>query len=155
MEKENLKTFIRLLQKVRKQPSRTFDLGLIVKEPKSKTKAEGIFSETRKLINIEKIVYGKPEIDEDIFEKIINAFQKGKWIFLEIKKDISSPLLNQLKHLADFNSLQLIDYKGKDIFEMKMPENSRVIVFAGRDFIENKITYPHFYKLFGPVLSLK
>ncbi|MGC9032740.1 MAG: hypothetical protein ACP5H9_05050, partial [Candidatus Woesearchaeota archaeon] len=37
--------------------------------------------------------------------------------FLEIKKDIGSSLLNQLKHLANRNSFQLIDYQGKDVFE--------------------------------------
>lgn len=155
MDKDKLNTFIHLLQKVQKQPSRTFDLGLIVKEPKGKTGANKIFSEVKKLMSVEKIIYDKSAIDEDVFERIIKAFQKGKWIFLEIRKDPSSSLLNQLKHLANHNSLQLIDYRGKDIFEMKIPENSRVIIFSERDFIENHITYPHFYRLFGPTLSLK
>ena len=90
-----------------------------------------------------------------MIEKIIDAFEKSKWVFLEIEKNISSPLLNQLKHLANHNVLQLLDYKGKDLFEMKMPKDSRLIVFSERDFIENKITYPHFYRLFGPTLSLE
>lgn len=155
MGKEKLNTFIRLLQKVQKQPSRTFDLGLIVKEPESKTVADEIFDEVKKLVNIERIIYDQSTIDEDVFEKIIQAFQEGKWVFLEIQKDLSSPLLNQLKHLANYNSFQLIDYREKDIFEMKMPEESRIIIFAERDFIENKISYPHFYRLFGPTLSIK
>jgi hypothetical protein len=155
MDKEKLKTFIRLLQKVKKQPSQTFDFGLIVKEPKSKISSDGILKAAKKIIDIEKIAYDKSSIDEGVMENLVNVFKKGKWVFLEIKKDISSPLLNQLKHLANFNSFQLLDYKGKDIFEIKMPENSRVIVFAERDFIENKVSYPHFYRLFGPTLSIK
>jgi len=155
MNKEKLEMFIHLLQKVQKQSSRTFDLGLIVKEQKSQVKVKEFFEEIKKLVDIERIVYDEKIFDEDVIDKIVDAFQKNKWVFLEIKKDIGSPLLNQLKHLANYNSFQLIDYQGKDIFEMKMPENSRLIVFAERDFIENKITYPHFYRLFGPTLSLK
>ena len=155
MDKEKLNTFIQLLRKVQKQSSRTFDLGLIVKEPNSEIDVNEIFDEVKKLVPVERIVYNESAIDEDIFEKIIKAFEENKWIFLEIKKDISSPLLNQLKHLANYNSLQLIDYQGKDVFEMKMPESSRVIIYVERDFIENKIAYPHFYRLFGPTLSIK
>jgi len=155
MDREKLKTFIHLLQKTQKQPSRTFDLGLIVKELGSQIEVEEVFEEIKKIVDIERIVYDETIFDEDVIDKIVNTFQKNKWVFLEIKKDISSPLLNQLKHLANHNFLQLIDYQGKDVFEMKMPENSRVIVFAERDFIENKISYPYFYRLFGPTLSLK
>jgi hypothetical protein len=152
---EKLNTFIRLLQRVRKQPSQTFDLGLIVKELGSQIEVEEVFEEIKKIVDIERIVYDETIFDEDVIDKIVDIFRKNRWVFLEIKKDISSPLLNQLKHLANHNSFQLIDYQGKDIFDMKMPENSRLIVFTERDFIENKISYPHFYRLFGPTLSLK
>jgi hypothetical protein len=155
MDKEKLKTFIHLLQKVQKQLSQTFDLGLIVKELESQIEVKEVFEEIKKIVNIERIIYDETTFDEDVIDKIVDAFQENKWVFLEIKKDIGSPLLNQLKHLANHNLLQLIDYQGKDVFEMKMPENSRLIVFAERDFIENKISYPHFYRLFGPTLILK
>jgi len=155
MEGEKLNTFIRLLQRVRKQPSQTFDLGLIVKELGSRVEVEEVFEEIKRTVNIERIVYDETIFDEDAIDKIVDTFQKNKWVFLEIKKDIGSFLLNQLKHLANHNFLQLIDYQGKDIFDMKMPENSRLVIFAERDFIENKISYPHFYRLFGPTLSLK
>ncbi len=153
MDTEKLDTFIRLLQRIQKQPNKTFDLGLIVREPKSQINSEEIFNEVNKLVPIEKIIYNNSIFDEDVVEAIINIFEKEKWIFLEIKKDIGSLLFNQLKYLANFNSLQLIDYKGQDIFKMKMPKESRIIIFIERDFIENKISYPNFYTLFGPVLS--
>jgi len=155
MDKEKLSMFIHLLQKVQKQPNQTFDLGLIVEELGSQIEVEEVFEEIKKIVDTERIVYDEKIFDEDVIDKIVDIFRKNKWVFLEIKKDIKSPLLNQLKHLANHNCLQLIDYQGKDIFEMKMPENSRLIVFAERDFIENKISYPHFYRLFGPTLSLK
>jgi len=155
MKKNELNTFIHLLQKVFTQKQPAFDLGLIVKEPQSRIEFKEVFEEIKKIVDIERIAYDETIFDEDAIDKIVETFQKNKWVFLEIKKDIGSPLLNQLKHLANHNSFQLIDYQGKDIFEMKMPENSRMIVFAERDFIENKITYSHFYKLFGPTLSLK
>jgi len=155
MDKEKLNIYIRLLQKVFTQKQPAFDLGLIVKEPQSRIEVKEVFEEIKKIVDIEKVVYDETIFDEDVIDKIVGAFQKNKWVFLEIKKDIGSPLLNQLKHLANHNSVQLIDYQGKDVFEMKIPENSRVIVFAERDFIENKITYFHFYRLFGPTLSIK
>lgn len=153
MDKEKLKHFIQLLKRVKHRD--LFDLGLIVKESKSKIESQDILKEIQKEVPIERLVYDKEITDEGTIEKIINAFKEGKWVFLEIKKDIKSPLLNQLKHLANYNSFQLIDYQGKDLFEMKMPEESRLIVFAERDFIENKISYPHFYTLFGPTLSIE
>ena len=42
MNQEKLKKFIRLLQKVQKQSNRTFDLGLIIKESKSKISSDKI-----------------------------------------------------------------------------------------------------------------
>lgn len=154
MEREKLKQFLQLLQKVKHPLRKTFDLGLIVKEPKSGVKSDEVFKEIQKKIEIEKIVYDEKVFDEDVIEQIIDLFKEKKWVFLEIRKNIQSPLLNQLKHLANYNSFQLIDYKGQDVFEMKIPKESRLIVFAERDFIENKISYPHFYILFGPTLNI-
>lgn len=156
MNKEELNLFIISLQKVRKPCSKTFNLGLIIKEPKSKISSDKVLKEIKKQVDSEKIVYDQSTIDEKVIEKIIEAFKNNKWIFLEVKKDVKSLLLNQLQHLANYNSLQLIDYQGKDLREIKMPENSRFIIFAEREIIEKKISYPHFYLLFGgPVLSLK
>lgn len=155
MDKERLQQFIQLLQRVKHPLKHTFDLGLIVKEPKSEVKKNNLLKEIKKIVSLEDIVYNEEITDETVIEKIINSFEKKKWVFLEIKKDIKSPLLNQLKHLANYNSFQLIDYKDRDVFEIKMPQESRIIVFGERDFIENKISYPHFYILFGPTLSLK
>ena len=155
MDKEKLNTFIRLLQKCQRQPSQIFDLGLVVKESKSRISNEKIFNEIKKIVDIKRIICNKSSLDEEVIDKIVEAFSKNKWVFLEIKKDIGSPLLNQLKHLANHNSLQLLNYKGGDLSEIEMSKDSRVIVFAERDFIENKITYPHFYRLFGPTLSIK
>ena len=154
MDKEKLNTFIRLLQKVRKEPSQTFDLGLVVKESKNRVTSNKALEAIKKITKIERIIYDKSMTDEDLIAKVIESFKGSKWIFIEIKKDIGSLLLNQLKHLANYNSLQLVDYQGKDLFEIKIPETARVIIFAERDFIEKKITYPHFYRLFGPTLNL-
>ena len=52
MNQEKLDTFIRFLQKVQKQPSQTFDLGLIVKEPKSQVSEEKVFRGIKKIVSI-------------------------------------------------------------------------------------------------------
>lgn len=156
MKQEKLQIFIRLLQGPHRHPYLPlYDLGLIVKEPESKIAPEKAFKELQKIVDIEKIVYDQFSFDEETVEKIIEAFRNKKWVFLEIKRDVGDLLLNQLKHLSSSNSIQLFDFKGKDVFEMKMPKESRLIIFSKRDFIENKISYPHFYRLFGPILSIK
>jgi len=157
MDNEKLKQFIRLLQKVKRQPQGVFDIGLIVKEPSAKKSISGekIFREIKNIVPIEKIVYDSSTDDENTIQKLISVFQKKNWAFLEIKKDIGSPFLNQLKHLSNRNFLQILNYNNQDVFEIKMPEDTRIVVFAERDFIENKITYPHFYRIFGPTLSIK
>ncbi len=157
MNKEKLEQFIRLLQKVKRQPQRVFDIGLIIKEPSAEKSVSGekVFREIKNIAPIEKIIYDNSMDDENAIQKLINVFRKKNWAFLEIKKDISSLFLNQLKHLSNRNFLQLLNYNNQDVFEIKMPEDTKIIVFAERDFIENKITYPHFYRLFGPTLSIK
>ena len=86
MSQEKLKKFIRLLQKVQKQPNRTFDLGLIIKEPKNKISSGKILEAIKKLTDIEKITYDKSIADEDVIEKIIDAFEKSKWVVKNDKK---------------------------------------------------------------------
>lgn len=154
MIKGKLNTFIQLLQKVQREPSKVFDLGLIVGEPQNRLDIDEVFKEIKKILPIERITYEKDISDEKVIGRIIKAFEQQKWIFLEIKKDVGSLLLNQLKHLANYNSFQILNYKDKDVFEMKMPKKSRVIVYVERDLIDKKITYPNFYQLFGPILNL-
>ncbi|MDW7988083.1 MAG: hypothetical protein RMJ65_05225 [candidate division WOR-3 bacterium] len=154
MDKELLREFIQFLRLFEHPVKKTYDLGLIVKEPNSNETQKVVLEEIRNIVPIEVIVYDEAISDTTAIEKIIGAFRDKKWVFLEIKKDLKSPLLNQLKHLANYNSFQIFDYHGQDVFEMKMPRESRIIVFAERDFIEKEISYPYFYTLFGPVLSL-
>ena len=157
MNKEKLERFIRLLQKVKKQPQGVFDIGLIIQEPSAKKNVSGekIFSEIKNIVPAKRIVYDNSTDNENTIQELISVFQKKNWVFLEIKKDIDSLVLNQLKHLSNHNFLQLLNYNNQDVSEIKMPEETRIIVFAKRNFIENRITYPHFYRLFGPILSIK
>lgn len=149
-----LKDFFSALKSVKRQPGGLFDVGLLIKEPKSKTNAEKLFQEMKKLTPTQNIIYDQSVTDEKTIKQLVDAFKKEKWVLLEIKKDISSLLLNQLKHLANSNNLQILNFNDKEVFEMKLPEQCRLIVLAERNFIENKISYPHFYRIFGPVLSL-
>ncbi len=155
MDRQKLNEFIYLLQKVYKQPGNTFDLGLIVKEPDNFTSVEEVFNEIKKIVPIERIIYDRNVTDEEVVDGIVKVIERNTWVFLDIKKDLGSLLLNQLKHLGNYNSFQILNYRGKDVFELKMPESVRLIVFVERNFFENQITYPHFYSLFGPTLSLK
>ncbi len=155
MRINNLDLFMRLLKKTFTNKNAAFDIGLIVKEPQSVIDSNMVLEEIKKEVNIEKLIYDEHISDEDAINKMVEIFTKGHWLLLEIRKDISSPLLNQLKNLANHNLLQLLNYKGQDVCEIKMPVASRLVVFAERTFIETNISYPHFYKLFGPVLSLQ
>jgi hypothetical protein len=151
---DKLNKFIRLLKEVKRQPGGIFDSGLIVLEPGSPTKEDEVLAGIKKTVAITEVKYDQSTTDEEVVEAMVEIFKNGEWLFLQIEKDIGSIMLNQLKHLANANSLQMLDFQGQEVFTMNLPSASRVIVCAGREFIERKISYPHFYTLFGPVLSL-
>lgn len=154
MKYPQLNDFISALKLVRRPPANLADMGLIIKEKNSNINTGNLKSQLSKDLALQEIIYNDSVSDEDVLKLMVQAFKNNTWVLLEIKKDVGSVLLNQLQHLANSNNLQINDFEGQELFEMSVPENVCLIALVDRDFIESKITYPHFYKLFGPTLNL-
>ena len=154
MEYPQLNDFVQALKLVRRPPANLFDMGLLIREKKNKTTLENIKIELQNDLNIKDMIYDGSVSDKNILKQIVKAFNDNSWVLMELKKDLDSTMLNQLQHLSNSNNLQIMDFQGQEVFEMDQPEKSRLIILADRDFIEKKITYPNFYKLFGPTLNL-
>ena len=129
-----------------------YDLGLIIIEPDSKAKTKDILS-----------VFpdGKAEIleyesknDASFAEKMADLINDKRWVFIELNGDPGHNLINQLRLLSEQNVMQLLDYKGSEIYNLKLPLESRIVVVVKRDVLEKEISYPNFLNIFGPVLSL-
>jgi len=130
-----------------------YDLGLIIFEKASKVTVDDIVSVFPKN-KVEVLEYENNQYEATFIEKMANLLEDKKWILIDLKEDAGHNLINQLRHLSDNNIMQLLDYKGKEIYNLKLPLESRVVVVVQRDFLEKEISYPHFLDIFGPVLSL-
>ena len=150
---KKINLFVSLLFKICKKTTNTFDLGLIVKEQENSSSSTEIFSCLKRVLKIERVNYDKAIAAERISKRIAEILNTGKWIFLEIGEDIQGALLEQLELLANYNTYRSFNLPDTSII-IRMPEKSRLIVYAERDFIESKIKYPRFYSLFGPILTV-
>jgi len=154
MNKEKLAEFILALKNVRHGSDGLFDLGLAINESGDKNLEDDLLNELKNSLKIEKIIYNNELSDDAVIDKLVSFLKTDNWILLKMEKDLGSVLLNQLKSLSNTNAFQIFDYEDQAVFSMKIPDNCRIIVLADRNFIEEKITYPHFYSLFGPTLIL-
>lgn len=154
MDTNKIDEFITVLRNVKRKPQNLYDSGLVVGEKDQMMSGQDLLTEMQKHTKISHIVYDNETSDEETVSALASAFRKGQWILLEIQKNPGSLLLNQLQHISNSNNLQLMNIGEEDFIEESMSEQSRLVAFAKRDFIENNITYPNFYHLFGPVLSL-
>jgi len=135
-----LQKFVVALEKIK--VGGRWSLGLMVAEKKDLD--EGCFP------LLEKISIMEDSPEAKIIEKIKKAFLAKKWVILELKKNLSVGVYNQLKMLSMQNGIN--DVSGELV---KQPDESRVVVIARGEtirMVEKK--YPDFKYLFGPVVSL-
>ena len=130
-----------------------YDLGLIIFEDGSGAAVNDILSVFPK-DKIEVLEYSNNKYENSFIEKMANLIENKKWALIDLEDDPGHNLINQLKHLSDSNIMQLLDFRGKEIYNLKLLAESRVIVAVRRDFIEKEISYPHFLNIFGPIISL-
>ncbi len=130
-----------------------YDIGLIIIEDDSSVTIEDVFSvfpkDKAKLLE-----YKDGIVESEFIEQVVNLLENKKWIFIELKKDLDHQLINQLRNFSENNIVQLLDYKGKEIYNLKLPPESRIVVIVKRSFLEKEISYPYFFNIFGPVISL-
>ena len=130
-----------------------YDLGLIIFEDNSKARVNDILSVFPKN-KVEVLKYDNNQHETPFIEKMVNLLENKKWILIDLKEDPGHNLINQLKHLSESNLMQLLDYKGKEVYNLKLPLESRIIAVVQRDFLEKEISYPYFLDIFGPIISL-
>lgn len=130
-----------------------YDLGLVIFEKDSKATIDDILSVFPKN-KVEVLKYENNKYEIPFIEKMVNLLENKKWILIDLKVDPGHNLINQLRHLSDDNVMQLLDFKGKEVYNLKLPVESRIVVVVQRDFLEKGISHPRFLNIFGPVLSL-
>jgi hypothetical protein len=130
-----------------------FDLGLIILEKDTKVTLEDIQKELQK-VKFEFLEYDEKVFWEEFLKKIVDALEKEKWILFNIKADPDHYFLNALKTLSEGNFIQALNFRGKEIFNFKLPLKSRIVCVIEREFLEKKLSYPYFLNIFGPIISL-
>ncbi len=111
--------------------------ALVVREGHSPCSAEEALGELSRQIGLQSTAYG-PECEEEAMLELLKAdLAKGAWALLEVKRDPSARVIAFLKGLTQTSSAQ-----------------GRLIAFAERDFIENGVSHPCFYGMFGWVCAI-
>ena len=164
-QEEKIKKFVKVLKKVSysKNPfdknEKFCDLGLIIKERGVKFDFDDFknVAEDREKYNF--FIIDKNTSEGDFLKFLVETLEAKKSPVIEIKDDLKGRCLTQLKRLAELNKIQILnfDYQGetKEVFNMKLPKESRIIMVISRNTLEEKITYPRFLQCFGPKLILK
>jgi len=93
-------------------------------------------------------------ISDSFIKAVQGANKKGMWMVFYLNCDLHPEVIRILKQIAEENEFAIEDQDARKIINVKLNPKMRIICVASRQTIEEKITYPYFYNLFGPVLSL-
>ena len=105
-----------------------------------------------KLKNTQVVDINDSNESESFTYSLISANKKGKLLIINLECDPLNDMITILKQLSEDNEFSVID-NDKLKFRRLNPA-TRIIVCAKRLLIEEKVTYPYFYELFGPVLVI-
>ena len=157
--KEKLKYFLESVNQISHQiapevAENVYDLGLIILENNSVISTEDIKNVFPSKCKVDVLEYNDDHYERPFIEKTAESIENKKWILIDLKKDPGHQLINQLKNLSNDNFIQLLDFKGKEIYNLKLPIESRLVVVVQRNLLEKQITHSNFLDIFGPVISL-
>ncbi len=128
-----------------------FDSGLVVFEDSLvgvDEVADCLAEEKRKVFLLDN------EYDDYGFLKaLIEANEKGQWLIVDCKIDPSPQMISILKQVSDRNSFTVPNFNNQELFSLKINSNTRIIFCIESKLLE-KITYPSFVNLFGPVIRI-
>ena len=131
-----------------------FENGLVVFEgDSSKISAKDVFS----LLPSGKGLFITLDNSFDYNEFIRNfsiANREGQWLVVDLQCDPHPDIIGIMKQVAEDNEATISGYKNKDLYPIKLNPKTRIVVCVNRNLAETVITYPFFYNLFGPNLSL-
>ena len=98
----------------------------------------------------EKIIIDDSLTVQAFLDLFMKAFVNGAWVILEIKKNLSAEIYNQLKLLSTQNRLQLPT--GEVVHQ---PGSVRIVAVVETKTLKLiEVFYPDFRYLFGPVINL-
>lgn len=153
-QKDKLDFFWHILDKVKVAgesealPARV-ENGLIVSEDGSISAAEIVKIAPKRAAHVT-----IPSSDGGVFLNALQAAnQQGGWLIVSLNDDVPAEVLTALTQLSDDNRFTVTDDTG-NITSSSLNPDTRLIFFTTRSLIEERISYPYFYSLFGPVLSL-
>ena len=136
---DEIATFIDFLRNL--PTTHAFQCGsaLVVREGSSRCSAEEALGELSRQVGLQCTAYG-PECEEETMLELLKAdLAKGAWALLEVKRDPSARVIAFLKSLMQTSSVEA---------------QGRLIAFAEREFIENGVSHPYFYGMFGWVCAI-
>lgn len=99
-----------------------------------------------------KIVYvsiNNPQNNSDFLSNLHQANKEGKTFVIYLDCDPHPDIISILKQLAETN-----EYVDENDTDQQLNKETRILVCAKRKLIEEKISYPYFYNLFGPVIII-
>ncbi len=120
-------------------------LGLIVYDSEEE-KAFKIIKESFKNLKIGGVNINNENSDQSFKLELADALQAGEVILINIESDVSPSILSVLKGLSEENNY--VDS------EISVRLSKPIICLVSKEIIETKISYPHFYDLFGPVYHI-
>ncbi|MBI2035119.1 MAG: hypothetical protein HYT12_00345 [Candidatus Liptonbacteria bacterium] len=147
---EEIERFFAALEDVR---SPLFDSGLIILEPKSKNSAENIV----KALPAGKAIFhalSDSYESESFARKLVIANREGEWLIVECSTDPAPTVIQILKQIAEDNRFALLNFENKEIASFELNPKTRIIMVAKNKTIEEQISYPFFFNLFGPILRI-
>jgi hypothetical protein len=115
--------------------------GLIVRESGSDTSFEKVVVKVRDQVETEVFEYDGTIEDGEVLARLDTSIRKGVWPLVHVTSNPSNEFIAGIKSITQ---------GGSEAGESK----ANLLVFADRDFIEKSISYPFFYRLFGPVCAV-
>ena len=163
-QKEKIKKFVEILDKISysKLPfaknEKFYDSGLLIREKGVKIDFNDFKKAVEESRKYKFFTVDKKTYQDNFLKFLVETLEAKKWPIIEIKEDLKGRSLTSLKRLSELNSIQLLNFedkgKLKEVFNLKLPKESRIVVIIDRDILEKNITYPYFLQFFGPKLVL-
>ncbi len=101
----------------------------------------------------EVITLSNPVDDHAFIQAVIQANENKQWLIVNLECDPHNSVITALKQLSEDNEFTITD-NSNQLIAVKLNPETRIVVCSKRSLIEEHITYPYFYNLFGPVLSI-
>lgn len=154
--KEKIQQFLEIVENngiIDKQKSNQsiFENGLVVFEAENLTARDvcEFLPEGKYLI----ILVSDPLNYKEFIDNFSMINREGQWLVVDFKCDPHPNIISFLKQLNEENEVAISDYKDQELANFKLNSRTRIICCIKRNELE-KITYPYFYNLFGPILNL-